>query len=194
MSLAHARRYRCSRQTRGSMCGIKRPLKFEHLQANPFPEVMMRLAPQSKRCRRALALMPALLLSLMVFAPVAVLASPQAGGAGGSQSPAHHGGEINLLLPDLNQVEMMGIGSRTLLLGGLGVCVLGMLFGLLIYSQLKNMPVHESMREISELIYETCKTYLLKQGKFLLVLELFIGAVIVLYFSMLPDVSAFQIA
>ena len=49
------------------------------------------------------------------------------------------------------------------------------MFGLVIYTQLKNMAVHSSMREISELIYETCKTYLITQGKFILILEVFIG-------------------
>ena len=113
----------------------------------------------------------------------------QAGLEGGA-----HGGEINLLLPDLGQVQMMGVSARSLLLGGLGVCVLGMLFGLMIYRQLKNMPVHSSMREISELIYETCKTYLVTQGKFLMILELFIGSVIVVYFSMVPNITTFQVA
>ena len=79
------------------------------------------------------------------------------------------------MLPDLGLVEFQGINGRTLLMGGLGVCVLGLVFGLVIYMQLKNLPVHRSMLEISELIYETCKTYLITQGKFILLLELFIG-------------------
>ena len=66
--------------------------------------------------------------------------------------------------------------GNTLLMCGLVVCALGLLFGLVIYTQLKNMAVHESMRAISELIYETCKTYLITQGKFILILEIFIGA------------------
>ena len=69
------------------------------------------------------------------------------------------------------------MNGRTLLQRGLGVCVLGLVFGLVIYAQLKNLPVHQSMREISELIYETCKTYLITQGKFILLLEVFIGAI-----------------
>ena len=60
-----------------------------------------------------------------------------------------------------------------------------MLFGLVILNQLKNLPVHRSMREISELIYETCKTYLITQGKFLAILEIFIAVIIVLYFGVL---------
>src|SRR5688572_10061506 len=74
-------------------------------------------------------------------------------------------------------------------MGGLVVSGLGLLFGLVIYQRLKNLPVHSSMREISELIYETCKTYLLTQGKFLLVLEAFIGSAIVLYFGFLEPVG-----
>ncbi len=90
--------------------------------------------------------------------------------------------EADLLLPDLASQSFFGINGHSLLLGGLFVCLLGMLFGLVIYTQLKNMPVHRSMREISELIFETCKTYLVTQGKFILLLEVFIGIVIFVYF------------
>ena len=96
---------------------------------------------------------------------------------------AGHTSEIDLVLPDLCQVMMMGTSGRTLLLGGLLVCVLGLGFGLWIFSQLRNMPVHKSMLEICELIYETCKTYLITQGKFILFLELFIGTIMVVYFG-----------
>ena len=97
------------------------------------------------------------------------------------------GGEANLVLPDLSQARFFGntVDGRTLLLYGLLVVVLGLLFGLVIYRQLKTMAVHRSMLEISELIYETCKTYLITQAKFLLILEAFIGAVIVFYFGVL---------
>jgi K(+)-stimulated pyrophosphate-energized sodium pump len=95
------------------------------------------------------------------------------------------GGEANLVLPDLNQVSFRGVPSRTLLFGGLGVCALGLVFGLIIYSQIRNLPAHRSMLEISELIYETCKTYLITQGRFILILELFIGTIIALYFGAL---------
>ena len=97
----------------------------------------------------------------------------------------HGGGEANLVIPDLNQVQFFGMGGRSLLMAGLVVCALGLLFGLVMYTRLKNMAVHESMREVSELIYETCKTYLITQGKFILLLEIFIGAVIALYFGAL---------
>src|ERR1019366_461417 len=75
--------------------------------------------------------------------------------------------------------------GRAILMSGLVVAVLGLVFGLLMYKHLRNLPVHESMLEISELIYETCKTYLLTQGKFLLILEAFIGSIIVFYFGFL---------
>jgi K(+)-stimulated pyrophosphate-energized sodium pump len=98
-------------------------------------------------------------------------------------------GEANLVLPDLSQVTFLGgVNGRTLLLGGLLVCALGLLFGLLTFTQLKNLPVHRSMREISELIYETCKTYLITQGKFLLVLWIFIAFIIGAYFGWLAPV------
>ena len=85
------------------------------------------------------------------------------------------------------------MGGRTLLMLGLGVCVLGLVFGLVIYSQLKNMPVHSAMREISELIYETCKTYLITQGKFILLLEVFIGIIMILYFGFLLHFEASRV-
>ena len=73
--------------------------------------------------------------------------------------PAHRpGGEANLVLPDLGLTDVGGYSSRTLLMGGLGVAAIGVLFGLVMLTQIKNLPVHRSMREISELIYETCKT------------------------------------
>src|SRR5262245_21525712 len=79
---------------------------------------------------------------------------------------AHAGGEVNLVLPDLSRVSFLGLDGHSLLLSGLVVCLLGLVFGLVIYSQLKKMPVHGAMREISELIYATCKTYLATQLKF----------------------------
>src|ERR1700686_4900514 len=67
------------------------------------------------------------------------------------------GGEANFVLPDLGQVSFLGVNARTLLTGGIGVCVLGLLFGVLTFNRLRRLPVHDSMREVSELIYETCK-------------------------------------
>ncbi len=95
------------------------------------------------------------------------------------------GGEANLVLPDLNSAQFLGVGGHTLLLVGLFVSALGLLFGLSIYQQLKGMPVHRSMREVSELIYETCKAYLQQQGRFLLILWIFIGAIVLVYFGRL---------
>jgi K(+)-stimulated pyrophosphate-energized sodium pump len=103
-------------------------------------------------------------------------------------SPGEAGGEANLRLPDLSSVSFLGIDGHKLLLFGIGICVLGLLFGMTIFTRLKNMPVHRSMRDISELIYETCKTYLITQGKFLLLLWIFIAIVIVLYFGVLSPV------
>ena len=99
----------------------------------------------------------------------------------------HAGGEANLLIPDLNTVQFLGVGGKSLLSFGLIVCAAGLLFALLIYGRLKRMPVHASMLEISELIYETCKTYLVTQGKFILVLWLFIGAIAAVYFGKLAS-------
>ncbi len=113
---------------------------------------------------------------------------------GGLLSAQEVGGEANLKLPDLSQVSFLGINGHQLLLYGIVICVFGLLFGLMIFTRLKNMPVHRSMREISELIYETCKTYLITQGKFLLLLEIFIAAVIILYFGVLLKFEAMRVA
>jgi K(+)-stimulated pyrophosphate-energized sodium pump len=104
------------------------------------------------------------------------------------------GGEANLKLPDLSSVSFLGIDGHKLLLYGMILCVFGLVFGLAIFTRLKNMAVHKSMRDISELIYETCKTYLITQGKFILLLEVFIAAVIVLYFGVLLKMEAMRVA
>jgi len=99
---------------------------------------------------------------------------------------AEQGGEANLHLPDLSTASFVGgINGHNLLLGGILVSALGLVFGLIIFMRLRNMPVHASMREVSELIFETCKTYLGTQGKFLLLLEAFIAIIIVIYFGFL---------
>ena len=95
-------------------------------------------------------------------------------------------GEASLKLPDLSKVPFLnGIDGHSLLLIGILFCIFGLLFALVQYMQLKNLPVHRAMREMSELIYETCKTYLVTQGKFLAILWAFIAVVIVLYFGVL---------
>src|SRR5881398_3160629 len=119
------------------------------------------------------------------FGAVAVLTLLGAGSALADEA----GGEASLKLPDLSQVSFLGIDGRKLLLFGIVICIFGLGFGLAIYSRLKNLPVHKSMREISELIYETCKTYLFTQGKFLLILWVFIAVVIVMYFGWLAPVQ-----
>jgi K(+)-stimulated pyrophosphate-energized sodium pump len=107
---------------------------------------------------------------------------------GAAASAEEAGGEAALKVPDLSQVNFLGIDGHKLLLFGIVFCVFGLIFGLAIYSRLKGMAVHKSMRDISELIYETCKTYLFTQGKFLVFLWLFIAVVIVLYFGVLAPV------
>jgi K(+)-stimulated pyrophosphate-energized sodium pump len=106
----------------------------------------------------------------------------------------HHKSEADLILPDLGSVLVGGYNGRTLLLIGMAISALGLVFGLVIYKQLKQMPVHRSMLEVSELIYETCKTYLVTQGKFILLLELFVGAIIAFYFGVLRDMAFSRVA
>src|SRR6185436_20414246 len=108
----------------------------------------------------------------LTLALVALLATPSA-----------YAGEADLILPKLDSVRFLGVDGRTLLMGGMGVCALGFIFGLAIYTQLKNLPVHKAMLEISELIYETCKTYLQTQLKFILILEVLIGTIMAIYFG-----------
>src|ERR1700740_1106752 len=105
------------------------------------------------------------------------------------------GGEASLKLPDLSQVTFLGtIDGHKLLMIGLLFCALGLLFGLVIYTKLKNLPVHRAMLEISELIYETCKTYLITQGKFILILWAFIAVIIAAYFGWLAPVPGKPVA
>jgi K(+)-stimulated pyrophosphate-energized sodium pump len=118
-----------------------------------------------------------MMLTLAVLMSPALLAQQP-------ETDAHHrpGGEVNIQLPDLNQGDFLGMTGHEILLSGLVVCVLGLLFGFWTYTAVKNLPVHKSMADVSELIYETCKAYLIQQGKFLLILEVFIGVVMVAYF------------
>ncbi len=140
--------------------------------------------------RRALPLIFALPLALatatLVTNPLGAQ-EPAVAPAPTAQAPAQHvGGEANLVIPDLDLVRFFGdVSGRSLLAWGLAVCALGLLFGLVIYGRLKRLPVHGSMREISELIYETCKTYLTTQGRFILVLWVFIGLITAIYFGSL---------
>ncbi len=112
--------------------------------------------------------------------------------SGSATAPPTHagGGEANLALPDLGQVTFWGfLNGRTLLWIGLLISISGLFFGLVRYFQVRRLPVHKSMRQVSDLIYETCKAYLLQQGKFLLLLWSFIGAVIFVYFTFLANLG-----
>src|SRR5512134_138448 len=100
---------------------------------------------------------------------------------------AHGGGEASLVLPDLASETFLGMTGHTLLLAGIVVCVLGLAFGLVIAKQLNALPVHRSMREISELIYETAKTYLVTQGKFIAILWAFIAVIVAAYYGFLTN-------
>ncbi len=128
----------------------------------------------------------------MLLTPLAQAANAavQAGAQASQKS------EIDLNLPDLSKVSFFNgsVDGHQLLLYGIGVCVLGLVFGLVIYSQLKNMAVHRAMKEISELIFETCKTYLFTQIKFIALLELFIGAIMVVYFGVLRHMEPMKVA
>src|ERR1700677_330273 len=136
------------------------------------------------RRRATLIILPLLLAaSILMSLPAPAFAQPDSGG------------EANLVLPDLAQGTFLGgTNGRTLLMWGLLVCALGLLFGIATYTQLRNLPVHKSMLEISELIYETCKTYLITQGKFLLVLWIFIAVIISAYFGWLAPVPGKSVA
>ncbi len=134
--------------------------------------------------RRAVLLaLPLLVAALILLSlPTSALAQQSAGG------------EAHLILPDLAQATFLGgVNGRALLMWGLLVCAGGLLFGFVTFTQLRNLPVHKSMLEISELIYETCKTYLITQGKFLLILEIFIGAIILFYFGLLQHLDAVKV-
>ncbi|MGH9776170.1 MAG: sodium-translocating pyrophosphatase, partial [Candidatus Acidiferrales bacterium] len=128
------------------------------------------------------------------FATAAGLLLAGGGAAFAGTVPESAGGEGNLKLPDLRQVNFLGMDGHRLLLYGILFCVFGLVFGLVIFRRLKNLPVHRAMLEMSELIYETCKTYLVTQGKFLLLLWAFIAAVILLYFKVLLHYEAARVA
>src|SRR5438105_8315487 len=121
-------------------------------------------------------------LACVLAAPSRALAQPAAAEAAGG------GGQASLVLPDLTLVDVGGYNGRTLLMGGMVVAALGIAFGLIILTQLKNLPVHASMGEVSDLIYETCKTYLITQGKFIGLLWAFIAVIIAGYYGWLNPI------
>ncbi len=108
-------------------------------------------------------------------------------GAGMTQAYA---GEADIKIPDLSTVQFnvfgIQISGLMLMYCGIFVCLIGAAFGLVQYIQTKNLPVHDSMRNVSNIIWETCKTYLFQQGKFLVVLWVLIAACIIYYFVGLP--------
>jgi len=116
-------------------------------------------------------------------------AAPSSGGGG---KVIHS--EADLVLPDFHSIKFLGMSGWTLLALGLAVCAIGLLFGMSIYNQLKKAPVHKSMKDVSELIYATCKTYLETQGKFIALLWVLIGTIIVIYFGVLEEVPLGKVA
>jgi K(+)-stimulated pyrophosphate-energized sodium pump len=127
------------------------------------------------------------LLSLLVASFVTLSSNPA------RAAEPHRGGEANLVLPDLSHMKVLGTDGHTLLMAGLLVSALGILFGVVALNQIKNLPTHRSMAEVSQIIWETCKTYLIQQGKFILLLEILIGAIMVLYFGVLQELGAARV-
>ncbi len=111
-------------------------------------------------------------------------------------TPSLRASETDINIPDLRSVSFFGgsLSGSTVLMAGLIVCVIGMLFGLMQYIQTKNLPVHASMNSVSHIIWETCKTYLMQQGKFLLALWILIAICIAYYFGGLGGASAGHVA
>jgi K(+)-stimulated pyrophosphate-energized sodium pump len=125
--------------------------------------------------RRTSRLLPGLLLAALNLGMASALA-----------------GEAELKLPDLDKVvfpALGGVNGFTLMLIGIGVCAIGLGFGLFQYNVTKNLPVHDSMRNVSNIIWETCKSYLFQQGKFLAILWTLIGICIVYYFKVLQHMG-----
>jgi len=137
---------------------------------------------------------PLLIVTALVAMPRVARAQVPQGQAAAAAPAEAGGGEANLTVPDLTQVEFRGVNGHSLLMGGLVVAVLGLVFGLVTFSHLKNLPVHTSMLEVSELIYETCKTYLVTQGKFILLLWAFIAVIIGAYYGWLNPIPGKPVA
>ena len=129
---------------------------------------------------RLSGLAPKLLAAAVLLLPLLAASAAQAS-------------EAELKIPDLGTVSFLGMSGHNLLLYGLIICFFGMVFGLVQYVQIRNLPVHKAMLEISELIYETCKTYLITQGKFLAILWAFIAAIMVVYFGFLLHYATIQV-
>jgi len=134
------------------------------------------------------------LVAVLAIPTRALAQQPEPAGPPAAQGERPTGGEASLVLPDLEQVDVGGYNGRTLLLGGMVVAALGIVFGLVSLRQVKNLPVHRSMREVSDLIYETCKTYLITQGKFILILWAFIAVIIAGYYGWLNPIPGKSVA
>src|SRR5690606_2663269 len=91
--------------------------------------------------------------------------------------------EMDLVLPDLGAVTVGGISGSTMLFIVMAIAILGLLMGIALALHVKGLPTHRAMREISNLIYETCKTYMATQGKFILQLQVLVGIIIAIYFG-----------
>ncbi|HXD73146.1 MAG TPA: sodium-translocating pyrophosphatase, partial [Vicinamibacterales bacterium] len=138
---------------------------------------------------------PVLILAALAAAAGTLHAqAPEPAAQAAAAAPSAAGGEANLVVPDLSTVTFRGVNGHALLMVGLVVAVLGLVFGLVAFTQLKNLPVHASMREVSELIYETCKTYLVTQGKFILLLWVFIAVIIGAYYGWLNPLPGKPVA
>jgi K(+)-stimulated pyrophosphate-energized sodium pump len=128
--------------------------------------------------RRIGPYLPSVLVTLLVLCfPSLALAAPKSG-------------EASLVLPDLSSVTVLGMSGRNLLMLGLIVAALGIAFGLFTLNQVKNLPTHSSMAEVSQIIWETCKTYLFQQGRFIMMLEVLVGGIIAIYFGLLQQMGA----
>ncbi len=136
----------------------------------------------SQRCRMAKTFAASVAVTLVGTA-----------GAFARPPEAAPSGEANLKLPDLHSVQFLGMTGHRLLAIGILFCIFGLLFGVVTYSRLKNLPVHHAMAEMSQLIWETCKTYIIQQGKFLLLLWSFIAVIILLYFGVLLKYDALRV-
>ncbi len=131
-------------------------------------------------------------LFLACLSGSALLSSPSVALARGAEP--RHGGEADLILPDLGSVQVLGMQGSSLLMLGMIVAALGLVFGIITLYQVKKLPVHKSMSDVSQIIWETCKTYLFTQGKFIMMLEVLIGAIIILYFGVLQRMPVPKVA
>jgi len=104
-------------------------------------------------------------------------------------------GEADIKLPDLTQVSFIGgqLSGMMILNIGLVICVIGLIFGVMQYVQTKNLPAHKAMLDVSQTIWETCKTYLFQQGKFLIALWILIAICMIYYFGALSGMPAGEI-